>query len=92
MGPPPPPPPIESQKGLKECVLKLGIVKLSLRSIIEKVFKYGETELLVIKCKDDIWFRGKTLAEVLSYSNPLNAKALGFFLLVQHWEVFSTSS
>ena len=42
-------------------------------SIIEKVFKYGETELSVIKCKDDIWFRGKTLAEVLGYSNPLKA-------------------
>ena len=42
-------------------------------SITEKVFKYGETELSVIKCKDDIWFRGKTLAEVLGYSNPLKA-------------------
>ena len=42
-------------------------------SIIEKVFKYGETQLSVIKCKDDIWFRGKTLAEVLGYSNPLKA-------------------
>ena len=42
-------------------------------SIIEKVFKYGETELSVIKCKDDIWFRDKTLAEVLGYSNPLKA-------------------
>ena len=42
-------------------------------SIIEKVFKYGETELSVIKCKDDIWFRGKTLTEVLGYSNPLKA-------------------
>ena len=42
-------------------------------SIIEKVFNYGETELSVIKCKDDIWFRGKTLAEVLGYSNPLKA-------------------
>ena len=42
-------------------------------SIIEKVFKYGETELSVIKCKDDMWFRGKTLAEVLGYSNPLKA-------------------
>ena len=37
------------------------------------MFKYGETELSVIKCKDDIWFRGKTLAEVLGYSNPLKA-------------------
>ena len=42
-------------------------------STIEKVFKYGETELSIIKCKDDIWFRGKTLAEVLGYSNPLKA-------------------
>ena len=42
-------------------------------SIIEKVFKYGETELSVIKCKYDIWFGGKTLAEVLGYSNPLKA-------------------
>ena len=42
-------------------------------SILEKVFKYGETELSVIKCKDDIWLRGKTLAEVLGYSNPLKA-------------------
>ena len=42
-------------------------------SIIEKVFKYGETELSVIKCEDDIWFRGKTLVEVLGYSNPLKA-------------------
>ena len=42
-------------------------------STIEKVFKYAETELSVIKCKDDIWFRGKTLAEVLGYSNPLKA-------------------
>ena len=42
-------------------------------SIIEKVFKYGETELSVIKCKDDIWFRGKMLAEVLGYSNSLKA-------------------
>ena len=42
-------------------------------SIIEGVFKYEETELSVIKCKDKIWFRGKTSAEVLGYSNPLKA-------------------
>ena len=42
-------------------------------SITETVFKYGKTELSVIKCKDDIWFRGKTLMEVLGYSNPLKA-------------------
>ena len=42
-------------------------------SIIEKVFKYEETDLSVIKCKEVIWFRGKTLAEVLGYSNTLKA-------------------
>ena len=42
-------------------------------SIIEKVFKYEETELSVIKRQDDIWYRGKTTAEILGYSNPLEA-------------------
>ena len=42
-------------------------------SIIEKVFKYEETELSVIKHEDDIWFRGKTIVEILGYSNPLKA-------------------
>ena len=37
-------------------------------SIIEKVFKYEETEFSVIKCKDDIWFRGKTIPEILGYA------------------------
>ena len=37
-------------------------------SIIEKVFYYESTELLVIKCKDEIWFRGKTIAEILGYA------------------------
>ena len=41
--------------------------------IIKKVFKYEETEHSVIKCKDDIWFRGKAIAEILGYSNPLKA-------------------
>ena len=39
-------------------------------SIIERVFKYEETELSVIKFQDDIWFRAKT---ILGYSNPLKA-------------------
>ena len=42
-------------------------------SIIEKVFKYEETELSVIKRQDDIWFRGKTIAEILGYSNSPEA-------------------
>ena len=37
-------------------------------SIMEKVFKYEETEVPVIKCKDEIWFRGKTIAEILGYA------------------------
>ena len=39
-------------------------------SIIEKVFKCEETELsvTVIKCEDDIWFRGKMIAEILGYA------------------------
>ena len=37
-------------------------------SIIEKVFCYEKNELPVIKCKDDIWFRGKTIAEILGYA------------------------
>ena len=37
-------------------------------SIIKKVFSYEETELPVIKYKDEIWFRGKTVAEILGYA------------------------
>ena len=42
-------------------------------SITERVFKYEETELSVIKRQDDIWFRGKTMAEILGYSKPRKA-------------------
>ena len=41
--------------------------------IIKKVFYYEETELPVIKYKDDIWFRGKTIAEILKYTNQRKA-------------------
>ena len=43
------------------------------KSIIERVFKYEETELSVIKCQDDIWFKGKTRVEILDCSHPLKA-------------------
>ena len=36
-------------------------------SIIEKVFHYEENEVSVIKCRDDIWFRGKDIAKALGY-------------------------
>ena len=39
-------------------------------SIIEKVFHYEENEISVIKCNDEIWFRGKrsSIAWVLKTS------------------------
>ena len=40
--------------------------------IIKKVFHYEETELPVINCKD-IWFRGKTIAKILKYTNQRKA-------------------
>ena len=36
--------------------------------IIEQAFDYEETEFAVIKYKDDIWFRGKTIAGILGYT------------------------
>ena len=42
-------------------------------SIIEKVFHYEEFEISVIKCKDEIWFRGKDIAKALGYSIPCKA-------------------
>ena len=42
-------------------------------SIIEKVFQYEESEISVIKCKDEIWFRGKDIAKALGYSIPRKA-------------------
>ena len=34
-------------------------------SVIEKVFHYGEIDFPVIKYKDGVWFRGKTVAGTL---------------------------
>ena len=42
-------------------------------SIIEKVFHYEESEISVIKCKDNIWFRGKDIAKASDYSIPHKA-------------------
>ena len=42
-------------------------------SIIEKVFHYEENEISVIKCNDEIWFRGKSIARSLGYLKPLKA-------------------
>ena len=39
-------------------------------SIIEKVFHFNENQINVVKCNDDIWFKGKDIANVLGYENP----------------------
>ena len=36
--------------------------------IIEKVFRYEETDLPIIKYKHEIWFGGKTVVEILGYA------------------------
>ena len=42
-------------------------------SITEKVFHYEENEISVIKCRDEIWFRGKDIAKALGYEKTRNA-------------------
>ena len=42
-------------------------------SIIKKVFHYEENKISIIKCNDDIWFRGKSVAQSLGYLKPLKA-------------------
>ena len=42
-------------------------------SIVEKVFKYEENEISVIKCRDDIWFKGRDVARSLEYEKTRNA-------------------
>ena len=42
-------------------------------SIMEKVFHYEESKITVIKCRDEIWFRGKDIAKALGYSIPRKA-------------------
>ena len=45
-------------------------------SIIEKVFHYEENEISVIKCNDEIWFRGKSVAQSFDHSNLLKLYTL----------------
>ena len=39
-------------------------------SIMEKVFHYNDSKINVVKCNDDIWFKGRDIANALSYENP----------------------
>ena len=40
---------------------------------MEKVFHYNESKINVVKCNDDIWFKGRDIANALGYENPLKA-------------------
>ena len=40
---------------------------------MEKVFHYNESKINVVKCDDDIWFKGRDIANALGYENPLKA-------------------
>ena len=42
-------------------------------SIKEKAFHYEENKISVIKCRDEIWFRGKDIAKALGYEKTRNA-------------------
>ena len=53
-------------------ILKEMCIYISM-SIIEKLFKYEENEITVIKCRDKIWFRGKDIAKALGYEKTRNA-------------------
>ena len=52
-------------KGLKEMCI---YIRYSM-SIIEKAFHYEESKINV-KCNDDIWFKGRDIANALGYENP----------------------
>ena len=39
-------------------------------SIIEKVFHFNENQINVVKCNNDIWVKGKDIANALGYENP----------------------
>ena len=49
-------------------------------SIKEKVFKYEESKINVVKCNDDIWFKGRDIANALGYENP--EKLLGYMWIL----------
>ena len=42
-------------------------------SVIEKVFHYNESKINVVKCNDDIWLKGRDIANALGYENRLKA-------------------
>ena len=63
-------------KGLKEMCI---YIRYSM-SIIEKVSHYEESKINIVKCNDDIWFKGRDIANVLGYENP--GKLLGYMWIL----------
>ena len=41
--------------------------------IIEKVFRYEETNLPIIKYKDEIWIKAVAVATILRYKNTMKS-------------------
>ena len=41
--------------------------------IIEKVFRYEETDLPIIKYKDEIWIKAVVVATILRYKNTMKS-------------------
>ena len=39
-------------------------------SIMEKVFRYNESKMNVVKCNDGVWFKGRDITNALGYENP----------------------
>ena len=39
-------------------------------SVIEKVFHFNKNQINVVKCNDDIWFKGRDIENALGYENP----------------------
>ena len=49
--------------------------------ILDEVFTYENNELSVIKKGDDIWFKAKTIAEILEYKNTKRSNSLIMLIL-----------
>ena len=45
-------------------------------SIIEKAYHYKGNEISAIKCKDEIWFRGKDIAKALGYEKQFRSMSM----------------
>ena len=42
-------------------------------SMIEKVFRYEETDLPIIKYRDEIWIKAVAVATILRYKNTMKS-------------------